>query len=401
MAENIPLKINMFGEFSISYNGNVINDQSTRSKKLWMLLEYLVAFRGKEISQNDLIELLWPEEDNSNPSNTLKTLVHRVRNVLDELNYQDGKDMILYRRGSYAWNGELECLVDTDIFEKLNKKAASGNISDEKRLDLYLQALDIYKGDFLPKAARETWAVPISTYYHSQYITLSHKAIELLRVDERWEDIINLCKKAVEIDPYDELLHYDLILSFVYSDKQQAALKHYEYVTDLFYSKFGVTPSSDLMNLYKEIQKTNQAMEIDLNVIKEGLREKEVTAGAFFCEYGIFKEIYQLEARAVARSGQSMFICLMTISNNKGEVPTQKLLNSSMEKLQGTIQSTLRRGDAFTRYSVAQYLIMLPTTTFEKANMVLERITKKFRHDYPKVPILIAYKAQPLDPIMK
>ena len=49
------LKITMLGEFSISYGENVITEQSKRSKKMWTLLQFLVAKHNREISQKELI----------------------------------------------------------------------------------------------------------------------------------------------------------------------------------------------------------------------------------------------------------------------------------------------------------------------------------------------------------
>ena len=69
------LKINMLGEFSISCGSKTADGSLSRSKKLWTLLEYLVAFRDREVSQNELIELLWPEGETENPANTLKTII--------------------------------------------------------------------------------------------------------------------------------------------------------------------------------------------------------------------------------------------------------------------------------------------------------------------------------------
>ena len=113
-----PVKINMLGEFSINYGDKAINDSTSRSKKLWMILEYLMAFRDREISQNELIELLWPDDEIENPANTLKTLIYRVRSMLDELDYPGGgKTMLIYRRGSCSWNQDIESVIDVDIFE--------------------------------------------------------------------------------------------------------------------------------------------------------------------------------------------------------------------------------------------------------------------------------------------
>ena len=118
MGTDSPLYINMLGEFTLRYGENVISDQEGRSKKLWLLIEYLVTFRGKEISQNDLIDLLWPDDSNGNPANTLKTLVHRARTMVAGLEYENTKNIIIYRRGTYAWNDKLNMVVDLDVFEE-------------------------------------------------------------------------------------------------------------------------------------------------------------------------------------------------------------------------------------------------------------------------------------------
>ena len=113
------LKVNMLGEFSITYGDNVINDGINRSKKLWMLLQYLITFHKREISQNELIELLWPNEEATNPANTLKTLSYRVRSMLEELGFEDGSKLVVYRRGTYAWDPPMPCVIDVEIFDEL------------------------------------------------------------------------------------------------------------------------------------------------------------------------------------------------------------------------------------------------------------------------------------------
>lgn len=393
------LKINMLGEFSMTYGDKTINDQSSRSKKLWTLLEYLITFRDKEISQNELIELLWPDDESENPANTLKTLLHRARNAVGELGFAGGKDLIIYRRGTYAWNNDLNILIDTEEFERLLKLSAA-DVDDDEKLTHMLEAVDLYKGDFLPKTSLELWAVPISTYYHSQYIKLAHDTIDLLLARGRYDDIISVCQRAVVIDPYDEHLHYSMIQALVSTGAQQAALQHYDYVTELFFSQFGVTPSQELTALYKEIIKTKKSMELDLNVIKEGLRETDIPQGAFFSEYAFFKDIYRLQARGAPRTGQTVHIALISVTDSTGEPLAQKQLNAAMERLKATITVSLRRVDIFTRYSVTQYLILLPSASYENGEIALRRVVRAFKRDFPKMNVALHYKLLPLDPVM-
>jgi DNA-binding SARP family transcriptional activator len=393
------LIINMFGVFSMTYGTHTVNDKSNRSKKVWTLLEYLITFRDKEISQNDLIELLWPDEDADNPANALKTLLYRVRAVIEELQFHNGKNIIIYRRGTYAWNNELPILVDTEEFERLTAQAASCE-DETERLRCLTSALSLYKGDFLPNAADELWSVPISTYYHSKYIKHVHEAISCFMEQARYDAVISVCRHAVLIDPYDEQLHHALIQALVATGAQQAAMQHYDYVTDLFFSQFGVTPSEGLTALYKEIVKTNNATELDLSIIKEGLRESMLRPGAFFCEYEVFKDIYRLEARVAARTGQVTYICLITLAEPLGKALSPKTVSGCMERLKETIDLSLRRGDVYTRYSVSQYLIMLQSASYEKSDMVMKRILRNYKKAFPKSKADLHYKLLPLDSLL-
>lgn len=55
------IHITMFGQFSISYRDKRLCENEYRGSKMILLLEYLIAQRGREITQNELIDLLWSD----------------------------------------------------------------------------------------------------------------------------------------------------------------------------------------------------------------------------------------------------------------------------------------------------------------------------------------------------
>ena len=95
---NEKLMIKMFGEFSIRRGDIVVSNDQSRTKKVWMLLEYLVANRHTEISQEKLIELLWDDEDCDAPLNALKNLIYRCRKTLSVLDPEGKVDFIKVER---------------------------------------------------------------------------------------------------------------------------------------------------------------------------------------------------------------------------------------------------------------------------------------------------------------
>ncbi|WP_405728657.1 BTAD domain-containing putative transcriptional regulator [Anaerotignum sp.] len=389
-------EITMFGEFTISNGKEIITDQANRSKKVWTLLEYLIVHRDRAITQKELVDLLWPGNDTKDPINTLKVLMHRVRTLLDELGKDSGKKMIYYKSGAYGWNDELKYSIDTAEFEAILQHGSEAD--KDKKLDYLLQAIRLYQGDFLQKNATDPWIVELSGVYKAKFLQASSEAAEMLFEQHRYTELISLCRHVIKFNPYEETFYLYLLKALVKTQQADKAQEEYRHISELFFREFGITPSEELTAIYKEVVETSHMPEMNLEIIKEKLTE-EPTEGSFYCEFEFFKTIYRLEARSAARTGQSVYIGLMTVMNAKGDdLPNQKTTNRVMDALQETIRRSLRKGDIFTRYSLNQYLIMLPTTTYETSNMVMERIKKAYRREFPNTPVLLRCSTTPLTP---
>lgn len=398
-AANEELRIKMFGEFSIEYGDDVRLEDTGRSRKVWNLLEFLVANRHSNISQEQLIEMLWKNEDYDNPGNALKNLIYRLRILLTDRGLPN-REYIVLKRGAYSWNNQLKCTIDIEVFdEEFAHAQDEKEHTEDERLTHYLNAIDLYAGRFLPRSTYEEWTIPISTYFHRSYISCIGGAVELLMEKEDYETIVEICNKAVVIDPYDETLYEMLIVALVRLGDHQKALEAYHTITDALYSELGVNPSDSLRNLYRDIMKSIKSVEMDLAIIKEDLNEISARRGAYYCDYEIFKNVYRFVARSVARTGSSVHILLFTVTNQNNDVPDINLLNNAMQALKEGITNALRRGDSFSRYSSTQFVVMLPDITYENSVMVAERIYKRFRKVYSNKKILLHYKLQPLDPV--
>lgn len=397
MAVEPQLSITMLGGCAIACADAVVDDKTYRSKKLWKLLEYMITFRGREISQEELIALINPGEKSANPAGALKTLVYRIRAMLDDLKQVSGRDVIIAARSTYALNPALSVKVDVDEFETLCSQVGSPWLTDAARLDTCLKAVALYKGDFLPKSAGEQWVASLNIYYHSMYIRLVHTTVDLLCRAERWDDVVTLCEQAIRIDAFEEFFYFHLIDGLVRLGRHQAALEQYKKMYNVFYTEIGVTPSPELTALYKEIIRTTKQVEIDLTVIKQSLLQSGAPQGAFLCEFEVFKDIYNLEVRAASRTGRAMFLCLLTACSRDGSMPTVKTLNAYMGKLTDTVLHALRRGDIVANYSVSQLILLLPTQTYENADMVMRRIISQFHTQHARSPLRLEYSIQPFD----
>ncbi|MEG2204142.1 MAG: BTAD domain-containing putative transcriptional regulator, partial [Oscillospiraceae bacterium] len=326
------MKIKMLGCFELSVGENKINDTSNRTHQIWNLLKYLIINRKLAVSQAELIDALWPDEGSDSPSNALKNLVYRCRTAFAAANIECGKDLIVYRNGTYSWNHQIPCEVDAEQFDQAVEAFEASQADDAQRAALGLSALALYTGNFLPLSAFEKWAVPLTSYYRSRYFKCVNEVNGLLLRQERYEEVCALCSRASEFDVFEESTHHAHILALARLGRLNAALEHYNYVNDLFYRELGVRPSKEMRTVYREIAGTLGNVETDLGIIKEDLCEKDALEGAFFCDYEVFKNMYRIEARAAARNGQSIFIGLLTITGPEDELPERAKLNRAMEE---------------------------------------------------------------------
>ena len=392
------LHINMLGGCSLSYGDSSIDDARYHAKKPWTLLEYLIAFRSREIPLEELADLLYAGEGGASPTGALKTLVYRARMMLEELGVPNGKDMILAARGSYAWNNSVPIALDVDRFELACQRVSSPGLLPEEKLSVCLEALELYRGDFLPQSAGEKWVMELSAYYHSLYVHLVQTAVEQLFARERWEEAAAVCARATAIDAYQASFHFHLVRALVRTGRRRQALEQYRRMYALFCTELGAAPSAEMAALYREIGQagagTGGEPAGDLTAVSSFLLREDPLAGAFFCELEVFRNIYLLESRAVTRSRQGVCLALLSASMRDGTPPPLKLLNDYMDKLAECIQTTLRRGDVVSKYSVSQYVLLLPAPTAESGALALGRVISRFVERYPRCPLLLRPSVQ-------
>ena len=388
------LRVRMLGSFSLEWNGTSLQDTGNRLQRSWLLLAYILCNRNRAIPLKELIDLLWGEDGSVNPSGVMKTTLHRTRSLLGRLAGAEGPGMILARRGVCLWNPEIEVSLDTDEFESLCRRAGAEK-DEERQLETYLQALALYQGDFLSKYSSEMWVLPISAYFHSLYVQTALEVLPLLARRDRQEEAAALCRQALVLEPYSEVLCQHLLRALLALGESRAAAAVYEDMCKQLADNFGVEPARETRLLYQEALQTVNSQVVSMRTVQEQLREED-SGGALMCGYDSFKIIYHAEARAVARSGDAVHLCLLSVSGR--EALSRRQLDHYMVSLQDLIRSSLRKGDVAARCSVSQFILLLPQATYESSCMVCERLTHSFSDRHPRSQILVRYSVQALTP---
>lgn len=374
------MDVSLFGSFQITYHGICLDEQGIHSTKMTALLSYFLIYNNRKISTTELNDILWEDDSNiSNPLSALKNLMYRLRSLLKK--EFKAVDMIITGKGSYYWNPQIKVHLDTDSFEELDKLLKKEHLSTCKEVDKLNSILKLYKGKFLPCISDKRWVVSLSTYYHSLYIRCAKElAMKYEDLDE-YEKMNTVCKDALVHDPLDDEMQYLFISSLIRLKHYDLAKEQYHRACSLLYERLGIRQSQFLQKVYMELIKNNNQVNANLDAIQDSIAEKKMEQ-AFYCEFGVFKEIYHLELRRMVREGFSEYVVLMTLQPKKFIDANSKeglhLLSKEMEALRIVLCKCLRNGDVVSKYSGSQFIFMLHSCNAENAKRVIKRILNNY-----------------------
>lgn len=391
--------VRMFGGFNITMDEKTMSDSDNRSRKAWNLLSYLIIKRRGDVSVNELFHAIWQDGMQENPCGALKTLVFRVRKMLEAAGFPS-QELILSQKGAYMWNPAWETEVDTDRFECLCRRILEPEAGQDLWEDCQ-EAFELYRGMFLPKSSEENWVGSLAVYYHTLYRKLVVHMAKKLIADQDYAQAESICGRAVDIDRFVEEFHYYRIYAAYGRGDQKTALERYKATMDMFYRERLMTPSEHFKELYKTISNSEQEVVTDLGAIQKALdcgADEAEERGAYQCEYAVFKRLVQLERRGVERSGDSVYLCLVTVGDRKGRTLKPEIQARAMERLRAAVQKSLRSSDVYARYSVSQYIILLSSATYENSDMVMNRILSTFNKSYVRKDVAVNYSLDVLHP---
>lgn len=373
------LKVFFLGRFKIILDDKyVMTYDDIGSQKNARLLSYLLKNYHVKLSSQEIQTIMFSDDSSNNPANALKALVYRLRTILKK--FFSTVNIIVSGNSTYFINPDLEIILDIDIFDKLITDGENAQ-SDEERIDLFEEAINLYEGTFLPMLNDEQWVIITGTYLESMFMTTAVYLLKKYTEQKMYDSVEKLSTKALSYDSLNENLHYYLIKSLIKQNKMSLAKQHYLATEKFLFDELGINPSEELQELYQEIISSQRVKEATIFDVQDNLIEGEIK-GAFQCSFETFKKIYQLDVRKAIRSGISEYIVLLTIEANDHIKRNSEIIDAIIEStsslLSQTIYSTLRVGDSFAKYSNQQYLILLPNCNDENARSVVKRILDNF-----------------------
>lgn len=354
-------------------------------KKALSFLQYLIVNHDRSISSDELIDRFWAGDNSRSPSNSLRNMLFKVRNLLEDI-FPEKKDLLQTFPGYYAWNKEISIKLDTEQFEAACLKAR--RTSGEDQLPLFLNAISLYKGDFLVSNDSE-WALVLRQYYRTLYLDVCKAALPLLYKNEEWMELLGICRQAYRIDFAMEDFTVYQMRALIALGQPEQAIEVYEVFRERMLQEFEIVPSDQIEQLYTLAANLRKKDVNVSDIFKLVCRDAEEQT-AFFCTFEVFQNIVTLEKRHLVRSGESAALVIINLG-------TQSALATDVRRLERILLEGLRTGDPVARLEAGSYILMLPGASTEDAQMVMGRIDYKFHSTYRYSKAKLNYQIESLE----
>jgi len=355
------IKIYGLGRFLIRYGNIEKNVDDWTSDKALRMFKYFLLNRHKEIYNEELVEVFWPNIDPDTGKKRLYNTIYLLRKNLGI------KDIVINKTTSYKFNENYSCWIDwerfLDIYDSLN---------DNVTVDELKEAIELYKGDLMPGLRYEYWVEEIRTNIKEKYLDLIYQLSEKLYKNNEYLEALKYLKKGINEELYREE-YYNLAMKIlVQTGRVYEALTVYEKYKKLIKDDLGIDPGSTINQTYHDIK--------NCEIIKKHVRDDIKTKGALICNIDVFNKIYELENRQISRTDKHFTLLEMDFSEvDLGE--------NSVEDICNEMAVLFRSGDVICCYNNV-INILLHDMDIEKTNFVLNRIFKFLKekniHKKPK-----------------
>ncbi|HWP59666.1 MAG TPA: BTAD domain-containing putative transcriptional regulator [Candidatus Acidoferrales bacterium] len=248
-----PIKIFTLGRFSVVKDGQPVQFSRKIQRKPFELLKAIIALGGRNVSESQLIEALWPDAEADVAHQSLATTLHRLRRLL-------GQDEAIQRQESKLSINARFCWVDLWAVERLLTRAEATASQMQKRSEVWSEvarlvekAAAFYHGPFL-HGEEFAWATNTSDRLRRRLLRHLRDLGEYFERDWKREKAAEWYEKALAIDPCAEEVYRRLITVYRHQGRRAEALAVYERCRKNLHTLMGISPAPETESLAKALR---------------------------------------------------------------------------------------------------------------------------------------------------
>lgn len=256
------LKVSLLGSFQAWLGGNPVTN--FESNKVRALLSYLAVEQDRPHTRDTIAGLLWPDFPERAALGNLRWALSSLRASLEARPYIGESALhphLLICRESLQFNNASDFWLDVAAFKDISsKEIAIAEMEHPAVIDHLMNAVALYRGNFL-----EGFSLPDSAPFE-EWMLLQREQLARLYLRNLclladyyescgdYEKAQKYVWRQVELEPWQEEAHQQLMRLLVLSGRRSEAMNRYEICRNILRDGLGVEPSKVTRLLYERIR---------------------------------------------------------------------------------------------------------------------------------------------------
>ena len=235
------LELALLGQPDFKLDGATINDLVLR--KGLALIAYLAVTKQSH-SREALAGLFWGEMSEEKARRNLRVALTKLRKQFD--------DFLIIQRRTLAFDPDSNYWLDVELFEQ--------NLNQPNPTTEQLQtAVNLYRGPFLADLPLrdallfEEWVRPYQERLRQMAMEALYRLSVLNTQEGAYAQGIDNLGKLLQLEPWMEEAHRQMMLLFALSGQRSAALTQFEQCQAILDEELGVEPTEATIVLYEKI----------------------------------------------------------------------------------------------------------------------------------------------------
>jgi DNA-binding SARP family transcriptional activator len=246
------LSARLLGPFQVTLDGKPVT--GLRSDKVRALLAYLAVEAERPHRREKLAGLLWPDWPERSARASLRRALANLRQVIGD---REAMPPFLHiSRQTIQFDSASDAWIDVTAFIHLLE--ARGPL--QQTIRQLEEAVELYRGSFLEgfsigdSPAFEEWALINRERLHRLVMEALHNLAGCHEELGEYERALQHAWRQVDLDPWREKAHRQLMRLLALSGQRGAALAQYETCRRLLSEELGVEPAEETTRLYEQIR---------------------------------------------------------------------------------------------------------------------------------------------------
>jgi LuxR family transcriptional regulator, maltose regulon positive regulatory protein len=241
-------KVYALGRYEVYRDEERLEFSGKVPKKPLMLLKALIAFGGRNVPEERLMDALWPDEEADAARKSLDITVLRLRKLLG------GNESIVVSDELIGLNPQV-CWTDVWAFERRTAETEG----TEGEAETAAAAVTLYRGNFLPADAEEPWTVKARERLRAKFVRLVESVAQAEEAAGHWEKAMTHYLKGLEADDLVEAFHLGLMRCYRALGRPAEAITAFRRLRQTLSVVLGIAPSPAAEALAQELREGSAA----------------------------------------------------------------------------------------------------------------------------------------------